>query len=119
MVILMLSKLPIGKLALLGIRQAARPVAKLAMAAAERSQSFQEIDRGFWAMCWMASSVFSCEVLVCFGFDFPLLAYAVLLAKQRCVFQKELWQDINGCVSASRLMQTDRLNLPHDQAVQA
>lgn len=66
MVVLMLARLPIGKLALLGIRQAARPVAKVAMAAAERSKTFQEC-----------------------------------------------------CVSASRLMQTDRLKLPHDQAVQA
>ncbi|CAL1135451.1 unnamed protein product [Cladocopium goreaui] len=66
MVVLMLARLPIGKLALLGIRQAARPVAKVTMAAAERSKTFQEC-----------------------------------------------------CVSASRLMQTDRLKLPHDQAVQA
>ena len=82
------------------------------MAAAERSQSFQEIDRGFWEMCWMASSVFSCEVLVCFGFDFPLLAYAVLLAKQRCVFQKELWQDI-VTLWQDGLMMVDKISGTH------
>ncbi|CAJ1352140.1 unnamed protein product [Effrenium voratum] len=66
MVVLMLSKLPVGKLMLLGVRQAARPVAKVAMAAAERSRTFQDC-----------------------------------------------------CVAASQLMQTERLHLPHDQAVQA
>ena len=66
MVVLMLGNLPISKLALLGVRQAARPVAKLAMAAAERSKTFQEC-----------------------------------------------------CVSAARMMQTGRLKLPHEQAVQA
>ncbi|CAE7753249.1 unnamed protein product [Symbiodinium sp. KB8] len=64
--VLLLSRLPFNKLMLLGVRQAARPVAKLAMAGAERSPVFQDC-----------------------------------------------------CVYASRLLQTERLNLPRDQAVQA
>ena len=35
-------KTPFGR----GVRQAARPVAKLAMAAAERSKTFQDLSRG-------------------------------------------------------------------------
>mmetsp|Transcript_100910 Transcript_100910/g.301035 ORF Transcript_100910/g.301035 Transcript_100910/m.301035 type:complete len:159 (+) Transcript_100910:79-555(+) len=48
--VLMLAKLPVGKLFLLGVRQAARPISKVAMAAAERSQTFQEF-------CFRASSL--------------------------------------------------------------
>mmetsp|Transcript_25631 Transcript_25631/g.64561 ORF Transcript_25631/g.64561 Transcript_25631/m.64561 type:complete len:161 (-) Transcript_25631:42-524(-) len=40
--VLLLARLPVAKLFLLGVRQAARPVAKVAMAAAERSDTFQE-----------------------------------------------------------------------------
>mmetsp|Transcript_84018 Transcript_84018/g.213873 ORF Transcript_84018/g.213873 Transcript_84018/m.213873 type:complete len:171 (-) Transcript_84018:4-516(-) len=39
---LLLARLPITKLLFLGVRQAARPVAKVAMAGAERSPMFQE-----------------------------------------------------------------------------
>mmetsp|Transcript_94762 Transcript_94762/g.277180 ORF Transcript_94762/g.277180 Transcript_94762/m.277180 type:complete len:161 (-) Transcript_94762:75-557(-) len=41
--VLMLSKLPVAKLFLLGVRQAARPISKVAMAAAERNATFQEL----------------------------------------------------------------------------
>mmetsp|Transcript_36459 Transcript_36459/g.109911 ORF Transcript_36459/g.109911 Transcript_36459/m.109911 type:complete len:163 (+) Transcript_36459:86-574(+) len=40
--VLMLARLPVAKLFLLGVRQAARPIAKVAMATAERSKTFQD-----------------------------------------------------------------------------
>lgn len=51
--VLMLARLPVAKLFLLGVRQAARPVSKVAMAAAERSRTFQ--DCCAWAAGWIQS----------------------------------------------------------------
>ncbi|CAE8616035.1 unnamed protein product [Polarella glacialis] len=64
--VLMLARLPLAKLLLLGVRQAARPVSKVATAAAARSEIFQDC-----------------------------------------------------CAGAARMMKSDRLNMPQEQAVQA